>query len=201
MPKKLDLKKQDLEEFYTAKKEPKIIEVPSQKYITILGKGDPNGKDFSDAVSTLYHVAYKVKFFSKKNGKDFTVMPLEGQWWAEDMGNFRNLSRDEWLWKAMILQPGFITESDFETAVEVVKKKKDLPSIDKIQFEEMEDGLSAQIMHVGPYSEEEPTIDKLHEFIRNQGKELSGLHREIYISDMRRVAPEKLKTIIRQPMR
>ena len=200
--KKIDHKK-EFKELYTAKGEPKIVEVPKMNFIMVDGKGDPNtSQEFKDAVEALYPVAYKIKFTIKKSDKqiDYKVMPLEGLWWAEDMEKFRELGKDEWLWTLMIMQPDLVTKDIYEKALAEVKEKKDLKLINKLRFESYEDGKSAQIMHLGPYSEEAPIIDKLHEFIKESGYKLRGKHREIYLSDMRRTAPEKLKTIIRQPM-
>jgi hypothetical protein len=200
--KNLDHKK-EFKNLYTAKKKPKIVEVPEMNFIMIDGKGDPNtSQEFKDAVEALYPVAYKIKFMIKKGKEqiDYKVMPLEGLWWAEDMEKFRELKKNEWLWTLMIMQPDLVTEDIYEKALEEVKEKKDLKSLPKLRFESHEDELSAQIMHLGPYSEEALTIDKLHKFIKENGYKLRGKHREIYLSDMRRTAPEKLKTIIRQPM-
>lgn len=133
-------------------------------------------------------------------------MPLEGLWWTENMENFDIQDKNNWKWTAMIRQPDFITKNMVERALEEVEKKKNLPSLSGIRFESLHEGLSAQIMHLGPYSEEEPTIRKLHNFIEEKGYEFDGTihgekHHEIYISDVRKTKPEKLKTIIRQPVK
>jgi hypothetical protein len=130
---------------------------------------------------------------------DYTVMPLEGLWWADDMSDFTKNNRDAWLWTAMIMQPEYVTRSLFEDAKAQVAKKKYLPLLGDIRFAKFHEGKAAQIMHVGPYSEEGPTIKKIHNIISEQGGELSGKHHEIYLSDPRKSAPEKLKTILRQP--
>ncbi len=201
MPTKIDLKK-ELKEFYKPKKNPVMVDVPAFNYLALDGRGDPNtAPEYVAAIETLYPVAYALKFMLKKGPEalDYTVMPLEGRWWAEDMDRFRITPKDEWLWTMAIMQPEEVTDDLFAEAVEQVRKKKNPASLDKVRLRPFEDGLSAQILHLGSYSEEEPTIDRLHQFIHGEGCELSGKHREIYLSDPRRTATEKLKTIIRQP--
>lgn len=199
--KKIDLKK-ELKEFYSAKKEPCIVKIPAFNYIMIDGKGDPNGsEEFQAAVSALFTAAYTLKFMVKK-GKmaiDYKVMPLEGQWWADDYRDFLSGNKAKWYWTISIMQPGFITKAMFKEAVEKAKaKKKELP-LDNLRLEAFADGTSGQILHTGPFSEEGATIQKLHEFIKAQGLKIKGKHREIYLNDFNRVKPEKMKTIIRQP--
>lgn len=202
---KLDLKK-ELINLYSAKvNDPVLIKVPKMNYLAIDGKGDPNtSKEFKDAVETLYPVAYKIKFTCKKElSKDYTVMPLEGLWWMEDMTKFSVENKKDWLWTMIIMQPDFVTKEMFKKAVVEVKSKKQLVSIDKIKFITINEGLSGQIMHLGPFSKEKPTIEKLHNFIKEKGHTFNGnkqKHHEIYLSDMRKTAPEKLKTILRQPV-
>ena len=200
--KKIDLKK-EYKDFYTAKSEAKIIDVPSFKYLMIDGKGNPNtSKEFSNAVELLYKISYTIKFAVKK-GKmeiDYSVMPLEGLWWADDMNAFTADSKDDWKWTVMIMQPEFINEKLFEEAKSSVEKKKGL-NCNAVRFEEIKESLSAQIMHLGPYSNEKGTIEKLHKFINENGYAFNGKHREIYLSDVRKTAPEKLKTILRQPIK
>jgi len=203
MPTKIDLKK-EYKELYAAKKDPFMVDVQAFNYLALDGKGDPNkAQEYVEAIEALYPVAYALKFMLKNGPEalDYTVMPLEGQWWAEDMENFRTTSKDEWIWTMAIMQPEAITEDHFSRAVEQVRKKKNPASLNKLRFQSFRDGLSAQMLHIGPYSEEGPTIDRLHRFIEDEGCDLSGKHREIYLSDPRRTAPEKLKTIIRQPCR
>jgi hypothetical protein len=200
---KLDLKK-ELKEFYRASaKKPNIIDVPEGKFVTITGRGAPGGSAYHAALNALYSVAYTIKFKCKAEGKDFTVMTLEGLWWWDDP-SITDLAdappREEWNWKSMIRIPGFVTEDTVEDAKKIVKEKKGIEEADKIRLETFHEGLSAQIMHVGPYSEEGPTGKKLHDFIRENGYKMRGLHHEIYMSDPRRVSPERLKTILRQPI-
>jgi hypothetical protein len=169
------------------------------------GHGDPNtAQEYKDAIETLYAVAYKVKFASKKKlEKDYVVPPLEGLWWAEDMETF-STRRDKsaWDWTMMIMQPEWITQEIFEAAVQQVDKAKGLVTLPKLRLERYDEGLSVQILHIGPYDDEGPTLDRLHrEFIPRNGFEMRGKHHEIYLSDVRRVAPEKLRTVLRQPVK
>ncbi len=201
---KIDYKKQ-LNAFYHAKiGKPTVVIVPKMNFIMIDGKGDPNtSQEYIDAMQTLYPVAYTIKFTCKnKYGKDFGVMPLEGLWWSDNMEDFINGNKKNWQWTAMIMQPAFVTEDMFKEAVLQVKEKKTLKSIDKIRYASYDEGRSAQVMYVGPYSDEGPTILELHKFIKEQGGELdenNKHHHEIYLGDPRRADPSKLKTIIRQP--
>jgi hypothetical protein len=170
----------------------------------IHGKGDPNtSKEYSDAIETLYPVAYTIKFMCKNTlQKDFAVMPLEGLWWSKDMNSFTTTDKSDWLWTAMIMQPDFIGEDIFHKAVNLVVEKKNPASLHKIRFEQYEEGRAAQILYIGPYADEGPTIQNLHAYIKQQGGVLennSKQHHEIYLSDPRRTDPAKLKTIIRQP--
>ena len=167
------------------------------------GKGNPNNsKEFQDAIEALYPVAYTLKFMIKKGPQqvDYGVMPLEGLWWMDDMSEFSMENKDKWKWTLMIMQPDFIDRKMVEDAIEAVAKKKAPAALSKIRFESMKEGKCAQILHIGPYDQEPANIMKLHAFIKENGYKLHGKHREIYLTDMRRTAPDKLKTIIRQPM-
>jgi hypothetical protein len=201
---KIDYKKQ-LKELYQAKtNNPVTVNVPKMNYILIDGHGDPNtSQEYIDAIQTLYPVAYTIKFMCKKELEfDYGVMPLEGLWWTEKMADFKIDDKSNWLWTAMIMQPDIVTKDIFERAVNQVAGKKNPTSLDKIRFESYEEGRSAQVMYVGPYSGEGPTIIELHEFINQQGGNLDETnkhHHEIYLGDPRRTDPSKLKTIIRQP--
>lgn len=180
-----------------------IIDVPSMQFLRIDGAGDPNtSQSYKDAIEALYAVSYALKFMVKKGDPaiDYGVMPLEGLWWSEDMHTFSVDKKDEWLWTMQLMQPEFITNEMVADAIESCQKKKKLPALDLIRFEEVSEGKAAQILHVGPFSEEQPTIERLHTFIADEGFERRGTHHEIYLSDIRRAAPEKWKTIIRQPV-
>jgi len=180
------------------------VTVPPMQFIMIDGHGDPNtSQEYIDAVQVLYPVAYTLKFMCKKElEQDYGVMPLEGLWWTENMADFNMEDKSNWLWTAMIMQPAIITKDMFDRAVQQVADKKAPAAIGKIRLETYDEGRAAQVMYVGPYAGEGPTIMQLHAFIREQGGELTATnkhHHEIYLGDPRRVAPEKLKTIIRQP--
>jgi hypothetical protein len=200
--KKVDLKK-DLNQLYQASpKEVTEVDVPTFKFLMVDGEGDPNcSPDYAQAVEALFSVSYTAKFMVKKGPQelDYVVMPLEGLWWADELSAFTAHDRASWKWTMMIMQPGFVTDEVMQAAIAEVRKKKRLPGIDKLRAEEFIEGRGAQILHVGPFSEEGPTIARLHEYIdARTGR--SGRHHEIYLSDIRRAAPEKWKTIIRQPM-
>lgn len=200
---KADMRKL-LKDLYTAGPQPKLVEVPPLTYFMIDGQGDPNASaDFQAAVEALYSLSYTRKFEVKKSDPehDYVVMPLSGLWWADDPADFAGLNKEKWYWTLMIAQPPPLTEARFAALVEQVRRKKDLPALERVRLETLEEGLAAQVMHMGPYSEEGPTIQRLFEFIEAQGRKLFGKHHEIYMSDPRRVAPEKWKTIIRHPCR
>jgi hypothetical protein len=163
------------------------------------GRGDPNGAEFSDAINALYSLSYTLKFTVKKEkAVDYPVMALEGLWWT-DSGRFDMADRKRWNWTVMMMQPGFVTSALYRRAVVEVRKKKDIRALGVARLEAFREGLSAQIMHVGPYSAEGPTIERLHDYIREGGGRPRGKHHEIYLGDPRRAAPSKLRTILRQP--
>jgi len=199
---KIDLKKENKEFYYPSTKEVSVVELPLMKFLMIDGQGDPNtSKEYQDAMETIFPVSYKTKFTSKKEkSQDYVVMPLEGLWWTDKMEEFSMADKGSWKWTVMIRQPDFIRQNTINKAIKELEKKKDLPALSKLRFEDFQEGKAVQIMHIGPYGEAEaPAVRKLHDFIENKGYKLSGKHHEIYISDMRRTKPEKLKTIIRQP--
>ena len=175
------------------------------QFIMIDGKGSPGeAQEYFDAISALYPIAFKIKFLSKGKGKDYVVPPLEGLWWADDLNDFVEANRDQWKWTMMIMQPNWITEEMFSNAKkEAMKKKSELKeTIAKVRFGKYSEGKSAQIMHIGPYSEEHPTIMKLHEYIDSNEGKFDGKeqkHHEIYLSDPRKANPKTMKTVIRQP--
>lgn len=197
---KIDMKK-DMKHLYTAGKEPAIVTVPEITFIAYDGQGDPNtSKEFQDSMGVIFGLAYTIKFMCKGMEKDFVVMPLEGLWWTDDMSDFSVANKEIWKWTVMIALPDFIDIGIFNEAKQKLFAKKKLSNIDKARLEKYEDGLSAQILHMGPYAEEQPTIEKLHVFIKEQGYRMHKKHREIYFNSPERVIPEKLKTIIRQPI-
>ena len=200
---KVDFKK-TLKHLYTPKKKFEVVEVPKMQFIMADGHGDPNtAQEYAEVVEALYAVAYKMKFISKKTlEKDYVVPPLEGLWWAEDMDTFTTRDKSAWDWRMMIMTPNWITLEIFADAVEEVRKKKNPAALDKVRLENYAEGLSVQIMHIGSYDDEGPTITALHkEFMPESGLAENGKHHEIYLSDPRRIAPEKLKTVLRQPVK
>jgi hypothetical protein len=202
---KIDFKKELKHLYRPTTKQFVVVDVPPMKFLMIDGHGDPNtAQEYQDAVEALYAVAYELKFVSKREqGMDYVVPPLEGLWWAEDMETF-TIRRDKsaWNWTTMIMQPEWITQEMLEKALKQVERKKNLPALSRLRLETYHEGLSVQIMHIGSYDDEAPTIAKLHnEFIPENGYQEAGKHHEIYLSDPRKVAPEKLKIVLRQPIR
>jgi hypothetical protein len=199
---KVDLKK-ELKSFYNpSAKEVSVVDVPAMIFLVVDGEGAPTTLQYSQAVEALFSVSYTLKFMVKKSkGVDYGVMPLEGLWWVEDMTKFSADRKDEWKWTAMIMQPGVVTTEDVKSALDQVKKKKNPRALPKVRFENFTEGPSAQIMYIGPFSAEGPTIAKIHSYIQNSGHSLSGKHHEIYLNNPETTVPEKLKTILRQPMK
>jgi len=200
--KKIDLKKELKDLYNPSSKEIAIVEVPKMNFLMIDGAGDPNtAKEYKDAVDALFSLSYTLKFMIKKTKDfDYVVMPLEGLWWTDDMAKFAE-DKNLWKWTAMIMQPKKVTEEAVEMAIDELNKKKKLVALSKIRFESFHEGTAAQIMYFGSFSDEGPTIQKIHDFIKQHKGTLVGKHHEIYLSDPRRVAPENLKTILRQPMK
>ncbi len=201
---KIDYKKKLGHLYKPSAKKVEIVQVPEMNFLMIDGKGDPNTSvEFQNAVETLFSVSYTLKFMIKKGetGIDYGVLPLEGLWWTDDMSQFSMENKDIWKWTLFIMQPEFITAKIVSEALKQVKGKKALAVLEKVRFEKFAEGKAAQIMYIGPFSGEGPTIEKLHNNIKAQGNKLFGKHHEIYLSDIRRAAPEKWKTIIRQPFK
>ena len=200
---KIDHKK-ELKQFYQpSAKKVEIVDVPRKTFLMVDGKGDPNtSQGFQEAVEVLFVLSYTLKFMIKKGkeGIDYAVMPLEGLWWVDDMTQFSIERRNDWKWTVMIMQPEFVTHDLIDKAIEQAQKKKRV-DFSKVRFESFAEGKSAQILHIGPFSEEGPTVEKIHRFIKENGFTLTGKHHEIYLSNIRKSAPEKWKTIIRQPMK
>jgi hypothetical protein len=200
---KTDFKK-TLKHLYNPPRRFVTVDVPEMQFLMVDGQGDPNTtQDYKDAIEALYAVAYKIKFMSKKGlEKDYTVPPLEGLWWAEDMETFITRNKSQWDWTMMIMTPDWISAEIFAEAVGQVRKTKDPTALDKVRLERYQEGLSVQIMHIGSYDNEGPVMSQMHsDFIPNNGYVENGKHHEIYLSDPRRVAPEKLKTVLRQPIK
>jgi hypothetical protein len=199
--KTIDLKK-SLKFYYTASAaKPAIIDVPALSALMVDGVGDPNAPAFAEAIGTLYSVAYTLKFtFKKERAIDYPVMALEGLWCAEDVTDFANQRRDRWQWTLFVVQPEVVTKADVKKAIAAVKAKGKLARLPEVRLKKFKEGRAAQLLHVGPYAAEAPTIERLHRFVAEQGLRLRGRHHEIYIGDPRRSAPEKLKTIVRHPV-
>lgn len=198
---KQDLKR-ELKPFYGASAKHVVeVVVPAFNFLMIDGEGDPNASAaYAEAVEALFSVAYTAKFAHKREtGRDYVVMPLEGLWWADDLSAFERRDKGRWKWTMMIMQPPTVTVAAIDAAIAAVARKKSLGSLARLRFEAFEEGRCAQILHVGPFSSEGPTIERVHDFIRRHGA-LRGKHHEIYLSDIRRTAPERWKTLIRQPM-
>jgi hypothetical protein len=201
---KIDYKKEFKSLYNPPSKEVVVVDVPAFNFVMVDGKGDPNtSQEYREAVEALFAVSYALKFMVKKgkSAVDYGVLPLEGLWWADDMNSFVAGNKATWKWTAMIMQPNVVTEALFHEAVEQTVEKKDLPAVPKLRIEAFNEGLSAQIMHIGPYAAEQPTVEKIHNYIKANGYEFNGKHHEIYISDPRKAAPEKMKTVVRQPMK
>lgn len=181
-----------------------IIKVPKMQYLMIDGRGDPNtSQEYKDAIALLYPIAYTLKFTSKIDlAKDYVVPPFEGLWWADDMNVFMDSNdKTQWKWTAMLMVPDWITQDMFEAAKHKVAAKGDFKNLDKLRLETLQEKDCVQTLFVGPYSKEGPTILKMHqEFMPANNLKPVGKHHEIYLSDPRKVAPDKLRTIIRQPV-
>jgi hypothetical protein len=201
---KLDLKKEFKDYFKPSSKEPQLVVVPNWQFLMIDGiNAKPESQDFQQAIQLLFSLSYKIKFSYKKLGEvDYKVMPLEGLWWADDINDFVEGKKENWKWTMMIMQPEFITPKDLTNAIDIAHKKDPSLPFEKIRLENFEEGNCVQIMHIGPFSEEHANIMKIHSKIKELNGSFDGKiqkHHEIYLSDFRRTAPEKLRTILRQP--
>jgi hypothetical protein len=199
---KVDLKKEPEHLYRASSRKVVEVDVPAFRFLMIDGTGDPNTSEgYAQAVEALFSVSYAAKFMVRNELQlcDYTVMPLEGLWWADDMSAFASGNRADWQWTMMIMQPHFVPEELIEAAIERTATKKQLSALAGLRLEEFVEGRCAQILHVGPFNEEGPTIGRLHEFIASRSG-LTGEQHEIYLSDVRRAAPQNWKTIIRQPM-
>ncbi len=197
---KLDLTK-EYKTYYTAKTTPEVVEFNEVQFLTIEGKGAPSGKEFTAKVEALYPLAYGVKNVCKKQGKDFVVPKLEGLWWVESNKPALEVPREEWRWKLLIRMPEFVTSDIVEKVKAEVIKKKGIELVKEIKFEKITEGKCVQILHVGPYSTEPESLSKMRKLIKEKNLIENGLHHEIYLSDPRKVTPEKMKTILRQPVK
>jgi hypothetical protein len=203
--------KKEYKEFYMPKSKPEIVTVPAMNYIAVRGSGNPNeeGGDYKKSIELLYGIAYTIKMSKKGDHKiegyfDYVVPPLEGFWWQDGVDGIDYGHKENFQWISAIRLPDFVTRSDFEWATEEATRKKKM-DFSKVEFLPVEEGLCVQCMHTGSYDDEPATVSMMHEFIESQGYALDitdkRLHHEIYLSDARKVAPEKLKTVIRHPIR
>ena len=205
MTSKIDFKKTLKEYYQPSSNKVTVIEIPEMQFLMIDGMGSPgDSEEYLNALGALYPVAFKVKFLSKAKGKDYVIPPLEGLWWADKMDDFIKGNRDKWKWTMMIMQPGWITQDIINEAIKLTNEKKPKLSelLIKLRLEKYLEGKAAQIMHIGPYSEEGPTVSKVHDFIKEMGGNFEGheqKHHEIYLSDPRKANPTTMKTVIRQP--
>ncbi|MFC1968622.1 GyrI-like domain-containing protein [Chloroflexota bacterium] len=202
---KVDFKKKLKHLYNPSLKEISLVDVPQMNFVMIDGSGDPNkAQEYQEAIEALYSISYAIKFVIKKEQEiDYGVMPLEGLWWTDNMSLFTTTNKDIWKWIAMIMQPEYVTPVLFDIALRQVEKKKSLSALSRARFQSFHEGQSAQIMYIGPFSAEGPTIERIHEFAKEHDYTFDGLlqkHHEIYLSDFRKTAPDKLKTIIRQPL-
>jgi hypothetical protein len=202
VPPKVDLKK--VLDCYRATRTPRLLEVPELSYLAVDGHGDPNTTAWTDAVRTLYPVAYALKSLGRRElDVDHVVMPLEGLWWAADMAAFTD-RRDKarWSWTAMIAVPEWVTGQRYRQALDQLAAERRGPRIDDLRLEPLAEGLCVQLLHVGSYDDEAGPLRQLHEeFLPAHGLTATGRHHEVYLSDARRVAPDRLRTILRQPVR
>ncbi|HWR64515.1 MAG TPA: GyrI-like domain-containing protein [Bellilinea sp.] len=197
----IDYKKTLKHLYQPTAKEVVEVEVPSMNFLMVDGAGDPNTSlEYQQAVEALFSVAYTIKFIVKKGplALDYGVMPLEGLWWSDDMSTFSVNAKTDWKWTMMIMQPPLVTADMVATAIDAAKKKG-VSAANRLRFETFEEGRCAQIMHIGPFSTEGPTVARVHAYIDARGGR-RGKHHEIYLSDIRKADPVKWKTIIRQPM-
>jgi hypothetical protein len=195
--------KEELERLYLkVPRTPVLVRVPTQQYLMVDGTGDPNtSQDFREAIQALYGLAYTLKFELKGEGLDFTVMPLEGLFHAKDPAVFLEGRKKEWRWTLMIHMPKGVSAKRLASARKALMEKRKLSTMPDVRLERFSEGLCAQVLHVGPYAAEKPTIEGLHAFLREQGCTFAGAHHEIYLGDPNRTAPARLKTIVRQPVR
>lgn len=195
--------KKIFKEYYNPPRQPAILDVPEMNYLKIDGHGNPNdSEEFAEKTQLLYAFSYALRFAVKKSMHiAYTVMPLEGLWWAQEMDTFLTREKDAWSWTLMIMQPAIITADMVEAGREEVIRKKKLPQVSEVRFEPYAPGEAVTMMHIGSYDDETENIRWMHTYAHEHGYQLHGFHQEIYLSDPRKTAPEKMKTVLRQPLR
>ncbi|GAB3698809.1 GyrI-like domain-containing protein [Nocardiopsis oceani] len=203
MADKTDFKK-SLDAYQARRGRFRVVDVPDMRYLMVDGHGDPNtATAFVGAVEALYPVAYKLKFASKRDlARDYVVPPLEGLWWAEDMDSFTTeRDKSRWFWTLMLMVPDWIEAGMVDAAVEQAGAKNRPTRLDDVRLENLSEGRCVQTLHVGSFDDEAPVLARLHhEFVPENGLRMVGKHHEIYFSDFRKTAPEKLRTLLRQPV-
>ena len=203
--------KKEYKEFYMPKNKPSIVDVPKMNYIAVRGKGNPNDEDgeYKQAIGLLYGIAYTIKMSKKTDHQingffDYVVPPLEGFWWQEGINGIDYSHKEDFCWISLIRLPDFVTKADFDWAVEEATRKKKT-DFSKVEFLTYQEGLCVQCMHIGSYDNEPATVELMNSYAQENGyvTDISATryHHEIYLSDARKVAPEKLKTVIRHPIR
>jgi hypothetical protein len=205
---KTDLTKQ-YKSYYTAKHKPELITIEAAQYLSLTGKGDPSGTEYATRLQALYATAYALKFMYKAKALDFTVAKLEGLWWFDEAlyGTItmqeapQKIPRSEWEYRMLIRLPDFVQAADILKAKESAFNKKGIPGIAEVAFYEMAEGTCVQMMHVGAFDKEPETLLQMQAFIEEHGFQKNGMHHEIYLSDFRKTPPEKLKTILREPVK
>jgi hypothetical protein len=198
---KLDLYRLHANEYVTPKT-PQLVKTKPGRYLAVQGKGAPGGEEFAKLAGALYGVAFTLKFALKGSGKDYGVSKLEGLWWGTKREeNFALEPPEKWNWKIVIRTPDFVTEKDLKDAIATLKKKGKGPEVGRVELQTIDEGLCVQMLHIGPYAEEGKTIGIMEEFAKEEGLRFHGLHHEIYLSDPRRVPAQRLKTILRMPVR
>lgn len=198
---KLDLFKDNKSEYVSPKK-PVLLDVGSGQYLSIIGRGAPGGDTFTEKLGALYAIAYTAKMASKAAGRDYKVCPLQALWWgAGSESDFTNEPCEQWNWKLLIRTPEFITRREVAGAIEAARNRGKSTAVSEVRLEKMAEGRCVQMLHAGPYDSENATIAEMMSFVADKDLAVHGLHHEIYLSDPRRVAPEKLRTILRFPVR
>jgi hypothetical protein len=205
---KLDLTKL-YKSYYTAKPKPELAEIEAARFLSITGKGDPSSAKFAENIQALYATAYAIKFFYKGKGKDFAVAKLEGLWWFDETkyteitadGAPKEVPRSEWEYRLLIRLPDFVTADAIAQAKELVATKKKITLAQTIELYPMHEGNVVQMLHIGPFETEPESLQKILQFCTANGLTKNGLHHEVYLSDFRKTPPQKLKTILREPVK
>ena len=195
--------RRELGDLYAAADHPVMVDVPPLSFLMIDGHGDPNASPtFEEGVKALYAVTYAIKFRmrSMPEGIDAAIMPLEGLWWIPEARVWDFGDKSDWDWTLMVAEPGLVTPALVAETIERVRTERGLPALQRMRFESLAEGRAAQILHRGPFSAERPTLERLYDFIRDEGSVPVGKHHEIYLRDPQRTAPARMRTIIRQPV-